>query len=140
MDVCAGCGEPIRWVITTAGRRMPLDPDPHPDGTVVVRVVEGQPRAHVLTGPELPARELAWRPHWVTCPRAPEFRARKAPAVPCMACQLPLDPVLARREPHHTTHPSCDPEAERARADEKRARTRAGADAARAAARGRTTP
>lgn len=57
----------------------------------------------------------------------------------CTVCRLPRDPVLARREPHHTTHPACDPEAERARADEKRARTRAGADAARAAARGRNT-
>ena len=131
MNVCLGCGEPIRWVLTERGRRMPLNPDPHPDGTVVVRLVDGRPRAHVLTGPELPAQEPAWRPHWVTCPSAPEFRARQGRTVArCTVCEFPLDPVLVAREPHHTTHPSCDPHAARARADWL-------ANRARAAERGR---
>ena len=141
MNVCVGCGAPIRWVLTVAGKRLPIDPEPTEDGNVVVRDVDGQPRAHVLTGPELPAREQAWRPHWATCPKAGEFRAPPATGRRplCTVCQLPLDPVLAAREPY-TTHPSCDPEAVRARAAYKAAADRAGAEAARAAARERTAP
>lgn len=98
MDVCPGCAQPVRWVTTEHGRPLPLDPDPHPDGTVVPVVVGGQPRAHILTGPELPALGPAWRPH--QCPPPPRRD--------CTVCRGPLDPHLVAAQ-GDTTHPTCDP-------------------------------
>jgi len=36
MSKCRDCDEPIRWVITTAGKTMPVDPVPHPEGNVLL--------------------------------------------------------------------------------------------------------
>ena len=95
---CSGprCGAIVRWVLTEAGRRMPLDEDPHPDGTVVLRHgPDGAVRAHVLTGAELPAQETAWRPHWQTCPDSSQLRRRKAAAAKrCRTCGCGMDPWL----------------------------------------------
>lgn len=106
----SGCTADVRWVLTEGGRRMPIDPDPHPDGTVVRRVDgQGRIRAHVLTGVELPAQEPAWRPHWTTCPASAEFRRRQWAAAPkCIACKLPLDRELTART-GWPWHPCCAP-------------------------------
>jgi len=112
LEPCNGptCTALIRWVITLANARMPLEPDPHPDGNVIrVRLEDGSIRARVLTGNELPAQQTAWMPHWRNCPDSPEFRKRKARTGPrCKACEQPMDPDLARLE-RWTTHPACDP-------------------------------
>lgn len=104
------CTAHVRWVYTLAGARMPLEPDPHPDGNVIrVRLEDGSIRAKVLTGVELPAQQTAWMPHWRNCPDSPLYRERKTRIGPkCKACEAPMDPDLARRE-RWTTHPSCDP-------------------------------
>jgi hypothetical protein len=108
-DVCRDCGGPVLPVITEQGRRLELDPDPHPDGTVVRVMVDGRPLARVLTGLELPALETAWRRHTATCPESSEARRRRARAAPrCRVCTGPLDPNLAAHEPQHDTHPACD--------------------------------
>lgn len=129
MSACPHCGAPVRWVTTEAGATLGIDPDPHPDGNVVARTVDGQPRAHVLTGPELPAQERAWRRHAATCTARPQPTPRTATR--CTICQLPLDAQLHDVEPH-TMHPTCDPEP-------IRARLAWSAQQARDAARGRTT-
>lgn len=82
MSVCRGCGAPIEWITTTAGRSMPVDPEP-------VFIIEGGGRdrfvtdeGEVMTGrralPEEENRSLpvAFVPHWKTCPRAADFRRR----------------------------------------------------------------
>ena len=76
-DTCRSCGAPIRWVLTDKGRRMPLDPDPHPDGNIMpVTVTVGgafpreETRAFVTTAPDGPA----WRSHFATCPHAARHR------------------------------------------------------------------
>lgn len=108
-STCTGCGAAIRWVITDGGRRMPLDPDPVPDGNVVPAVIDGQRRARVLTGEQMPADGPAWQAHFRTCPAAPQFRRR--PAGPrCAVCHNPMNPDLADLE-QWTTHPCCDPAA-----------------------------
>lgn len=61
---CRGCGAPIRWAETDAGKRMPLDLKPEKravseeteDGRSIVRIVD------------------AWVPHWGTCPVADTFK------------------------------------------------------------------
>lgn len=112
LEPCNGptCTARIRWVITLAGARMPLEPQPDPDGNVIaVRLEDGSIRARVLTGAELPAQQTAWMPHWRNCPDSPEYRRRKTRTGPkCKACGGPMDPDLARTE-RWTTHPSCDP-------------------------------
>ena len=52
---------------------MPLDPDPHPDGNVVlVTLDDGAIRGRVLTGDELPAQQTAYVRHDRTCARSPQ--------------------------------------------------------------------
>ena len=65
MSLCRGCGSQIEWIKTTAGRNMPVDPEP-------VFVIEGDGRDR----PEEESRELpvAFVPHWKTCPNAGDFR------------------------------------------------------------------
>lgn len=107
-DTCSGCGRPVTWVVTEAGRRVELDPDPHPDGNVVPVTVAGHRRARVLSGDQLPAEGPAWRRHASTCTESPAARQRRARTAPrCRVCNLPMDPGLARRE-QWTEHPACD--------------------------------
>lgn len=127
-----GCGAVIRWLFTESGRRMPLDVDPHPDGTVVLVEHEGKTLARVLTGAQLPAQETAWRPHWATCPASDAMRAKRARTAArgplCSGCGGPIPADLAEAE-GWTHHPCCDP-AERAAhkaAIAARRRRRAGA-------------
>ena len=80
MSLCRGCGSQIEWIKTTAGRNMPVDPEP-------VFVIEGDGRDRLVTDdgavivgrrarPEEESRELpvAFVPHWKTCPNAGDFR------------------------------------------------------------------
>lgn len=100
---CPRCGRPIRWVLTGTGRRIAIDPEPDPAGTVI-RVEDpsdGTVRARILTGVEMPAQETAWIRHEAIC------RVRPGPL--CRTCRGPMDAGLARSE-GWTTHPSCDPE------------------------------
>jgi len=109
VTTCSGCGQPIRWVLTVGGARMPIDVDPHPDGNVIPVTVDGKQRAKVLTGAELPAQEQAWRAHFATCSQSKEFKRKKARLTPtCRTCSGPMDIELARLE-KWLHHPSCDP-------------------------------
>jgi transcriptional regulator with XRE-family HTH domain len=67
---CGRCGAGIRWVRTAKNDRpMPLDAEPTPGGTVILRAQDS--RAVVL---DIPDRDLAlqrgetvWRPHFASC-------------------------------------------------------------------------
>lgn len=69
---CRSCGAPMRWVETSAGRRMPLDPDPSSAGNVVI---EADGKARVLPPVEA-ARYTGekFTSHFATCPDAARFR------------------------------------------------------------------
>jgi hypothetical protein len=75
---CRTCGMPIRWVITAAsGKRMPLDPDPVPDGNVWIESMnQGTPVVGVgLTRADVPRSvPFAYVSHFVTCPDSAEWR------------------------------------------------------------------
>ena len=67
-DSCMGCGAPIMWVLTEKkGKRMPLDIGPAANGNVTI---EGGIARVVLAGT---GTHVA---HFVTCPKAGEFRKR----------------------------------------------------------------
>lgn len=82
MSTCKGCGAPIDWITTTEGKYMPVDPEP-------VFIIEGDgldrfvtDEGAVLLGrrarleEERPGLEVAFIPHWKTCPNAGRFRKR----------------------------------------------------------------
>lgn len=75
MATCRSCRAHIDFVRTPAGRAMPLDSEPTPDGNV--RLVDGQ--AHVLGPLEVAAltddeRTQLRMPHHATCPQGPEWK------------------------------------------------------------------
>ena len=127
-STCRGCGEPIRWVLTVDGARMPLNPVSAPDGNVVpVTTEDGKRRALVLTGAELPAQEPAWVPHHRTCPKAGEYRRRKSLSTKrCRACGNVLIQSLV--DAGEVFHEGCHPPAD----------LRAQVEAAKTAAAGRS--
>lgn len=65
-STCKGCGASIVWIVTEAGKNMPLDAK-----TTTMWLVDaegaqqGSPRAK-------PVQVRA--PHWSTCPNADDFR------------------------------------------------------------------
>lgn len=79
-DTCRSCRAPIRWAVTTAGRRMPLDLEPVPDGNVVIEgEKDGVPVVRVLHRDEQPALFEADQPerftsHFASCPDADRHR------------------------------------------------------------------
>lgn len=70
---CRACGKPMVFYLTEkAGRAIPLDPEPHPDGNVLIRMG----RAVVLRKDAVHTEEPRYRSHFATCPHAEEFRRR----------------------------------------------------------------
>lgn len=82
MSLCRGCGSPIDWIITTAGKPMPVNPEP-------VFIIEGEGKDRFVTdeGEVILGRRalqeeestdlpVAFVPHWKTCPNAGDFRRK----------------------------------------------------------------
>ena len=79
---CRGCGAPIVWIRTPAGKAMPCDPEivtywqspigPHrivtPNGEVLPANLNGDPQQ---------ATGLGYISHFATCPKAGSFRRNK---------------------------------------------------------------
>ncbi len=81
---CRSCRQPVRWVETTTGRKMPLDPEPVEDGNVVETDVlhEGTSLERVIVrvlalGTPPPPDRLLYRSHFATCPNAAQHRQRR---------------------------------------------------------------
>lgn len=84
METCRYCRARIVWARTHAGKLMPLDADPDPDGNVMLTRREGAgPEATVL-GPGdplfMPEGMTRHMPHFATCPNYdPSTKGPKAP-------------------------------------------------------------
>lgn len=74
---CRSCGAPIKWVLTTTGKNMPLDPIPTVDGNCwVERWDHGVPVVQVTSG-FVPGRiPMRYTSHFASCPNADEWRKR----------------------------------------------------------------
>ena len=72
MAKCRECGKEIRWIKTTAGKAMPVDPEPVTYWAVAggaSRIVtpEGKTLACALKGDLRDVTGLGYVPHWATC-------------------------------------------------------------------------
>lgn len=87
---CRSCNAAILWVETESGRRMPLDPEPMEDGSIIIHMGPNHQQkaseiAHIETAEEAAARSKATEPaartayvsHFVTCPDAARWRRRR---------------------------------------------------------------
>lgn len=70
LATCRGCHESIRWARTEARKAIPINPDPVPDGNIVV--TDGG-IAHVLSSTEM-ATGSRYVSHFSTCPKSAHFR------------------------------------------------------------------
>lgn len=66
---CSRCGQAIRWSLTEAGRRQPLNPEPDPTGSVVARLGDRATWLSRVPTAELPQApfERRFMPHAATC-------------------------------------------------------------------------
>ena len=83
MSLCRGRGASIEWIRTTAGRSMPIDPEPvfiveEDGGRERFITDEGEVDAGRRAMPEEegPACAVGFVPDWKTCPAADRFRRR----------------------------------------------------------------
>lgn len=63
-DTCRACGAPIQWVLTSRGKKMPLDVKKR---TICVI-------AETLTGLEIERMVSGYESHFANCPDADEMR------------------------------------------------------------------
>lgn len=79
MAFCKSCGAAIEWHKTTAGKNIPIDPEPHPEGNVAF-----ERGLAVVTKPG--SKPKMYRAHWSTCPNADQHRSSARPACDREGC------------------------------------------------------
>lgn len=105
---CPDCGWWVRIVTTMGGRRLAVDPFPHPLGTVLIETTKAGEAARILAGHEPRPDDVGmYRQHVTSCPQSPAVARRHAPR--CSVCGKPLNAALAATDPTYTSHPCCDP-------------------------------
>lgn len=85
MAKCRSCGRPIVWAKTLAGRSMPVDTDPDPEGNLLLVEVDEDVKAVIsISGLTEEARQAAQRvgvvlrtSHFATCPDATMWRRER---------------------------------------------------------------
>jgi hypothetical protein len=75
VSACKSCGKPVRWLKTTSGQLLQIDPDPVPDGCILLlphercRVVPVEDRAATVAP--------LFKTHFATCPNAAAHRNKR---------------------------------------------------------------
>lgn len=76
LSACRWCGAAIRWVVTVAGKSMPVDECPTVDGNVVIGR-DGRARAlKKWAKGQVPEAVPRYMPHFATCRRPAPPRNR----------------------------------------------------------------
>lgn len=78
---CRGCGAPIIWIKTAAGKSMPCDAEPityWQDSTGSNKIVtpNGEVLSARLEGDPQKATSIGYISHFATCPAADKFRRK----------------------------------------------------------------
>jgi hypothetical protein len=79
---CRSCGAPMIWaVMASTKRRMPLDAEPHPDGTIEIQPdgTYGVLKGDVLAEARAAGAKL-YRSHFASCKQSREWRKPKGVA------------------------------------------------------------
>ncbi len=71
---CRSCDQEVTWVVTEAGRFMPLDPIPTAVGNVVLVDGPGGSKVARVVDSLGDGVEPRWRSHFATCPQAKRWR------------------------------------------------------------------
>ena len=82
---CKECGKEIRWIKTTAGKAMPVDPKLVPywvtaGGTGRIVTTEGKTLSCAWKGDMRDITGMGYVPHWATCAARQEERKARASA------------------------------------------------------------
>lgn len=73
---CKSCNRPVIWCRTANAKKMPVDPDPAPNGNVEVTEVNGIYLATVHAQRPFGLDAPLHLSHFVTCPNADSHRKR----------------------------------------------------------------
>jgi hypothetical protein len=73
---CRSCGAVILWAVTKAGKRIPLDAEPCPDGNVFVVQTERGLSAYFPTAGAVMEGCARHKSHFATCPDGPAHRRK----------------------------------------------------------------
>jgi hypothetical protein len=79
---CRSCGAPMIWaVMASTKRRMPLDAEPHPEGTIALQPdgTAGWLKGDVLAEARAAGAKL-YRSHFASCPNSHMHRKPKGAA------------------------------------------------------------
>lgn len=75
---CRSCSRQVIWATTLAGKKMPVDPDPDPAGTVILSLRGNVVMARMRkAGEALALGERSRVSHFKTCPSADQHRHRR---------------------------------------------------------------
>lgn len=82
MSRCKGCGAEIIWIPMQSGKKMPCDPALiqfwwEPEGPETFITQEGETVRGSRDGDAEEMTDLGYIPHFVTCPKADEFRKKR---------------------------------------------------------------
>jgi hypothetical protein len=69
---CRSCNAPIKWAYTIKGKRIPLDPNPSPEGNI--ELINGIAE---VVGPSDNPADIRHISHFATCPNANKHRRKK---------------------------------------------------------------
>jgi hypothetical protein len=75
MSLCRSCGAQILWARTEKGKKAPIDLEPNPLGTIIIREKEGEQPLAIFGVPDgaFP-EEPRHTSHFATCPEADHWR------------------------------------------------------------------
>ena len=93
---CDSCSEPIYWVRTKTGKRMPIDVEPVPHGNLLLAAAEIPPRVSVVSKAGRAPGTKLYLSHFASCRYANQHRRDRA-----------------RRTPRHKPHCSASRDGER---------------------------
>lgn len=77
MSLCSTCGKRIIWCRTELGKKMPIDPEPTPDGNLVLVGGELLPTVRSASRNVYQPGQALYKSHFATCKEIAAHRKRR---------------------------------------------------------------